>query len=192
MKERIILTIAAILIWVSPALSHQWELDPAHSSIQFGIKHIFSTVPGHFKEFSGKVFFNPEQLEKSNFDFTVKVDSIDTGVGKRDNHLRSGDFFDTGKFPTMSFQSTSVTHKEGNNYLLKGKLTVKDVTKEVELPLVYGGEAPNPFDKKKVVTGFDSQFSISRLDYGVGNGKFLEMGVVGGEVDIFVSLELIR
>ncbi len=191
MKKLMILAMI-ILFSASPAMAHQWELDLAHSSIRFGIKHIFSTVPGYFKEFSGKVFFNPEQLDKSNFDFTVKVDSIDTGVGKRDNHLRSGDFFDTGKYPTMSFKSTSVTHKEGNNYLLKGKLTVKDVTKDVELPLVYGGEAPNPFDKNKVVTGFDSQFSITRLDYGVGNGKFLEMGVVGGEVDIFVSLELIR
>lgn len=192
MKKLIILAIFLILVGASPALAHQWELDPAHSSIRFGVKHIFSTVSGHFSKFSGNVFFNPEQLDKSNFNFTVEVDSIDTGVGKRDNHLRSGDFFDAGKFSTMSFQSTSVTHKEGNTYLLKGKLTVKDVTKDVELPLVYGGEKPNPFDKKKMVTGFDTQFSITRLDYGVGNGKFLEMGVVGGEVNIFVSLEMMR
>ncbi len=192
MKKIIILTLAIVLFGLNPALANEWQIDPAHSSINFGVKHIFSTVFGNFSDFSGQVFFNPEQLEKSKFDFTVKVDSINTDVSKRDNHLRSGDFFDAGKFPTMSFQSTGITHTGGNDYLLKGKMTIKDVTKDIEATLTYWGEKPNPFDDKQLVTGFETRFAIERLEYGVGNGKFLEMGVVGPTVDIFTSLELTR
>lgn len=192
MKKAILLVLTFVLFGINPVMANEWKMDPAHSSINFSIKHVFSTVSGNFSEFTGQVIFNPEQLEKSKFDFTVNVDSINTGISKRDNHLRSGDFFDAGKFPNISFQSTGITHKEGTDYLLKGKMTIRDVTKDIEVTLTYWGEKQNPFNEKEVVTGFDTRFSIARLDYGVGNGKFLKMGVVGGEVDIFTSLEMTR
>lgn len=192
MKKIILITMALFVFGYAPAMANQWKVDPAHSAIVFEVKHIYATVSGRFSDFSGKVFFDPENPGKSKFDFTVRVDSINTGNGNRDNHLRSPEFFDAAGYPVMSFKSTRVQKKDGNTYVLAGRLTVKDVTQEVQLEMTYWGEKQNPFDKKMMVSGFDIPFKIDRLSYHVGNGKFFEMGVVGKEVSVFASLEMIR
>lgn len=174
------------------ATAFEWRLDPAHSDIMFEVKHIFSAVRGHFSEFSADAFFNPDELEKSRFDFVVKVDSIDTYIGKRDNHLRSEDFFAAKKYPEMVFKSSRVTHVEGNKYSLEGRMTVKDVSKNMKLDLILLGQKEHPLKKGTVVIGFETRFTLDRLEFNVGNGKFLKLGVVGKDVDVFISTEMMR
>ncbi|MBW2193267.1 MAG: YceI family protein [Deltaproteobacteria bacterium] len=141
---------------------------------------------------AGNVFFDPDSPEKSKFEFTVKVDSINTGIGKRDNHLRSDDFFAADKYPQMMFKSSRVTPAGKNKYILEGKMTVKDVTKDMRLEVVFLGQKENPFKKSKMVAGFETRFKINRLDFHVGSGKFYEMGVVDKDVEVLISLEAIR
>lgn len=173
----------------SPALAKEWQLDSNHSTVRFGVKHIFSTVYGSFPDVDALIRFDPEALEQSIFDFTVRVNSINTGNGKRDNHLRSKDFFDAADFPVMRFKSGKIIHLKGNHYSMTGTMTLKETSKEMEIPFIFHGTAPSPFDKSKLVTGFDTQFAIDRLEFGVGNGKFHKMGVVGRQVRVTISVE---
>lgn len=173
------------------ALAAEWEFDKAHSSFRFGIKHIFSTVYGHFDDYSGKLIFDPDNLAGSMFRFEVKVDSIQTNVNKRDNHLLSGDFFNARKYSEIIFESSSVKHVGGKNYEVAGKLTMKDVTKDVVLPIVFHGIKGHPMEGSRKVAGFDTHLKVNRLEYHVGDGRFYEMGVVDKDVDIFVSLEML-
>ncbi len=169
-----------------------WDLDPAHSGFYFGITHIYSTVRGYFEDFSGTMIFSPDDPAGSRFDFDVDVKSINTGNTKRDGHLNSPDFFDSKTYPTMTFKSAAVKHVEGDQYLVQGDLTIKDVTRSVEVPFTFLGVTTNPFDDKTEVAGFEARMTIDRLAYNVGNGKFYEMGVVGKDVDILISLEAVR
>ncbi len=196
MKNKITMAIAVaffVIVGLNGSVTaKEWKVDPAHSSIYFRIDHIYSKVNGHFPEFVGKIKFDPDNLKESQLAFTVNVKSINTNNGKRDGHLQSGDFFDAKKFPEMTFQSQSITHKEGNQYSVAGVMKVKDVSKNVELPFTYFGTKPNPFNPKQEVAGFEAHLTIDRMTYGVGNGKFLDMGVVGKDADVLISLEATR
>jgi polyisoprenoid-binding protein YceI len=174
------------------AAAPKWELDPAHSGIYFGVNHIYSTTRGYFEEFKGEVLFSPDDLAGSRFGFEVEVKSINTGNSKRDGHINSADFFDSAKYPKMTFTSTAINHVKGDQYVVEGKLTVKDVTKEVSVPFRFFGVTAHPFDKKSEVAGFEAQMTIDRLAYHVGGGKFYDMGVVGKEVDVLITMEVIR
>jgi polyisoprenoid-binding protein YceI len=173
-------------------LAQQWNLDPAHTNFYFEVKHTYAAVRGQFTKFSGDVYFDPANPGKSKFDFVVKVDSIDTKIGKRDTHLRSPDFFDAKRFPEMVFKSSKVTKVGGNRYIVDGKLTIKDVTKDLVLEFDYSGQKDNPLKPGELVAGLDALLTIDRLAYNVGDGKFYKMGVVGKDVDILVTLELLR
>jgi len=192
MKRIILIVLSLLVMGHAKVMAHEWKTDPIHTGILFEIHHIYSTVRGHFSDFTGDVFFDPENLDKSKFDFVVKVDSINTNNGKRDNHLRSNDFFAAGQFPVMTFKSSRVYHADGNKYILEGKMTIKDVTKNMVLEFIYWGQKENPFKKNEVVAGFDTRFNINRLDYHIGDGKFYKMGVVGKDVDILITLEVVR
>jgi len=184
---------AAVMFAVSAhAAAPSWSVDKAHSNIYFGVQHIYSTVKGVFNDFTGDIRFDPDNLGDSRFDFTVQVESIDTNITKRDNHLRSGDFFDAGKYPEMTFKSAAIKHLGGNGYSVEGTLTVKDVSRTVAVPFTYFGTTPNPFDPKQLVAGFEARMTIDRLQYHVGAGKFYDMGVVGKEVDILITIEAVR
>ena len=181
--------IPVILLFASTAWADQWQMDPDHTEIRFEIDHILTTVSGYFTDFKGDVFFDPENPDTASFNFTVKVKSIDTNNGKRDNHLRSKDFFSADDYPEMTFKTTSVKKQQNNIYALKGMLTIKDVTKEIETTFTFLSPKPHPFVKGKDVGGFVTRFRLDRLDYHVGSGKFLEMGVVGREVDVEIVME---
>lgn len=174
------------------AAAPKWEIDPAHAGVYFSIDHIYSTTRGYFEDFKGTVMFSPEDLANSRFDFEVAVKSINTGNSKRDGHLNSGDFFDSKKYPTMSFKSSAVKHVRGNQYVVDGTMTVKDVSKAVSVPFTLLGVKTHPFDDKKEVAGFDARLTIDRLAYHVGGGKFYDMGVVGKDVDVLITLEVTR
>ncbi|MGM0452915.1 MAG: YceI family protein [Thermodesulfobacteriota bacterium] len=177
---------------LSSAEAKHWQIDKDHSNIYFDIRHTYAMVRGQFGNFSGTVVFDPESAEASSVDFKVPVDSINTGITKRDSHLRSEDFFASGQYPYMTFYSTDIEHVKDNRYTVAGELTIKDVTKEVEIPFTYLGLRDNPLEEGQKVAGFEADFTINRLDYNVGTGKFAEMGAVGEKVDILVTLELLK
>ena len=190
--------LSAIFVFVfiftaqAPAAAPKWELDLAHTGIYFSVTHIYSTVRGFFSDIKGTVMFSPDDLAGSRFDFEVEVKSIDTSNSKRDRHLNSEDFFDSKKYPLMTFKSTAVKHVKDNQYVVEGEMTIKDVSQRVSVPFTFFGITTNPFDDKSEVAGFEAQMTIDRLAYNVGSGKYYEMGVTGKDIDVLISLETIR
>ena len=172
--------------------AEKWEIDKAHSNVYFDVRHTYATVRGQFDDFSGTLEFDPDNMAFSTVKFEVKTKSINTGIPNRDNHLRSEEFFAVNKFPVMTFESTGVKQKEGDQYTLMGNLTIKGQTKEVAVVFTYFGMRENPLKKGKMVAGFETRFSIDRLEYQVGPGKYAEMGVIGRNVDILISLEVLK
>ncbi len=194
MKTIQIIAISLLLAFTGSSAfgaARSWELDKAHSNIYFSVDHIFSKVNGHFNEFTLELTFDPANLAESKFLFEIKTDSIDTNIGKRDKHLQSADFFDAGKFPTMKFESTQISDAGNGMYDVAGKITIKDQTYDLTLPLKLMGIAEHPAKKGTEVAGFNGTITLDRLAHGVGNGKFHEMGIVGKDVEVFVSIEVL-
>ena len=173
------------------AQAQKWQIDTNHSSIYFQVRHTFVPVRGLFEDFTGSVDFDAADNSLKSVDFQVQVDSINTNITKRDNHLRSDDFFAAGEYPQMSFSSSRIQALENGRYLAQGRLTIKDVSKEMEIEIDFLGVKDNPLQKGQKVAGFVAEFSINRLDFNVGNGRFARMGVIGEEVHILVALELL-
>ena len=190
--KRIFFLLFVIAMGPFQAAAQEWELDPVHTNFYFEIKHTYAAVRGQFTDFTGEVYFDPDNPAKSKFDFMINVNSVDTKVGKRDTHLRSPDFFDAGKYPLMTFKSSGVSHAGGNKYIAEGILTIKDVSKKLALEFVYHGQKDNPLKSGELVAGLDARLTLDRLEYNVGDGKFYKMGVVGKDVDILITLELLR
>lgn len=174
------------------AEAEKWEIDKNHSNVYFDVRHTYATVRGKFDDFSGTLQFDPNKLALSSVAIEVNTKSINTNIAKRDNHLRSEEFFAVNEYPTMTFQSTGIKLKEGNKYTLEGHLTIKGKTSKVTVPFTYFGTRENPLKKGQKVAGFEARFSINRLDYGVGTGKYDNMGVIGNRVDILIALEVLK
>ncbi len=170
----------------------QWSFDKAHSIIYFDVNHIYSEVRGNFTDFDGSFNFDPKNPAAGSITITVQTQSVNTQETKRDNHLRGDEFFAVSKYPTMTFKSTAISHVKDDNYLIKGELTIKDVTRSIEVPFKFLGAKTHPFMNDHEVAGFQAQFTIDRLAYHVGNGKYFKLGVIGKNVDIFISLEMLR
>jgi polyisoprenoid-binding protein YceI len=168
-----------------------WNIDDNHTSISFEVTHFFTPVAGSFKEFEGALNFDPENLAGSRADFIVQIASVETDNEKRNNHLQSADFFDVKKFPEMKFKSSSFT-KEGDNYTIFGQLTIRDITREISIPVNLLGLGDHPLKKGKLITAMRAEFSINRNDYGVGSGSWTATAVVGDEVKIRILLEANR
>lgn len=188
----LLLALILTLATAAPSTASQWDIDKAHSNFYFDIAHTFATVRGQFRDFSGAVHFDPNHIEGGSVTFNIDVASIDTNIDKRDEHLRTDDFFSAEKFPRMTFTSTGVKHVKGNQYRITGNLTIKDVTRTITAPFTFLGIRDNPFKKGQKVAGFEAEFTINRLDYNVGSGKFAQMGVVGKDVHILVALEVLE
>lgn len=171
------------------AAAKSWELDKAHANVYFAVEHIFATIRGQFDNISATINFDPNDLASSSFFFEIEVESINTNVAKRDKHLRSADFFNESDFPVIRFQSKSITASGESTYDVAGTLTMKGKDYDFVLPLTLAGVKDHPTAKGMKVAGFNGTMAINRLDYGVGTGKFYKLGVVGKDVDIFVSLE---
>lgn len=191
-KSTLVTMIAVLLAAPVWAAAPQWELDPAHSGVYFSVQHIYSTTRGYFEDFTGSVNFSADDPGGSRFDFEVTVKSINTGNSKRDGHLNSGDFFDSKTYPKMTFTSSAVKHVKDNQYIVEGKMTVKDVSQTVAVPFTFLGATTHPFDNKTEVAGFEARMTIDRLAYHVGEGKFANMGVVGKDVEVLITLEVTR
>jgi len=192
MKRILFFLLFLVMMGPLQAMAQQWNLDPVHTNFYFDVKHTYATVRGQFLDFTGDVYFDPDNLDKSRFEFVIKVDSVDTNIGKRDTHLRSPDFFDAAKFPVMTFKSFKVTRGGDNKFIVEGTLTIKDVSKEIALEFDYHGQKENPVKKGEIIAGLDAKLSIDRLAYHVGDGKFYNIGVIEKDVDILFTLELLR
>ena len=169
-----------------------YKLDAAHTTIGFSVKHLMvSNVKGSFGEFDGTIEFDEANPSAMKASAVVQVASINTANEKRDEHLRSADFFDAATHPTITFESTRV---EGSlpNLTLVGNLTIRGVTKEVSIPVEVGGPITNPWGK--VVIGLSGGTTINRQDFGVNWSKALDGGgvVVGDEVKLILEIEAIK
>ena len=196
MRKLLRLTVAIISLFLLLNTAHaapsKWEIDRAHSGVYFDIRHTYATVRGQFDAFSSNFIFDPENIGASEFSIEVKVKSINTNNRKRDDHLRSGEFFAVKEYPLMIFKTEKIQRVEGNRFELEGKLTIKDVTRNVVVPFTYYGMKENPLKPKQLVAGFEAKFSLDRLEYHVGPGKYYEMGVIGRNVDVTITMEALR
>jgi polyisoprenoid-binding protein YceI len=192
-KHLFALTLAVLLLFSqnASAAARAWELDTDHSNVYFSIEHIYAKVQGRFTAIAATVHFDPANLKESRFDFEIKVDSIDTGIKQRDDHLRSADFFASSDHPLITFTSNAVTAAGEGVYQVAGTLTVKGKSRDLVLPLTLAGVKDHPTTPGKQVAGFNGRLSVDRLALGVGDGKFYKMGLLGKDVDVLVTLELL-
>ncbi len=187
----VLLTVFGV-ISVNAQDATMWKIDKAHTSVNFSINHFFNTVTGNFTDFDGDIYFDPSNLKGSKADFTIAVKSINTDNSKRDDQLQSPDFFNEKTFPNMTFKSIRFEKKSENEYLVHGKLTIKDKTRNIVLPLKVTGQMEHPMMKGTIILGLASNLKINRNDYGVGTGDWATTMVVGNEVDISINMELNR
>jgi polyisoprenoid-binding protein YceI len=165
-----------------------YNIDAKHSYIGFRITHMgLAEVPGAFRDFSGTINYDAQDLSKSSVDFTAKVTSVDTGVTPRDTHLRTKDFFEVETFPEMTFKSTKV-EKKGKNLLVTGDFTLKGVTKQIMIPFTINGVMKD--DRGNTKMGFSAATTIHRQDYGVKWGNKLPDGTLALSDTVKVDLQL--
>ncbi len=164
-----------------------FTVDKAHSSANFKIRHFTANVVGAFSDFDGTVIIDRANPAKSSVEFTIQSTSINTGNDGRDKHLRSGDFFDVEKFPTITFKSTAIAAKGKDAYDVTGDLTMHGVTKRVTLPVTFGGFLKTPRGEK---AGFELETTLNRKDYGILWNRALDEGGFMLSDDVKVTIEL--
>jgi polyisoprenoid-binding protein YceI len=182
------LVMAAVLPAAAAAQPTTYKVDPTHSSVGFSIRHFISDVPGRFKDFSGTVVYDAGTPAASSVQFSIKAASIATDNDARDNHLKSPDFFDAAKYPTLEFASTKVVSAGANQLSVTGNLTIKGVTKSITIPVKVGGVMKQGESQK---AGFSTTFTINRQDYNVAWNKVVEGGgaMLGDDVEITIRIE---
>lgn len=171
----------------------KWAIDPMHSEVQFKVKHLMiSTVTGSFKKFSGVVTTQSEDFENAEVQFSIDVNSIFTNQEMRDNHLKNADFFETEKYPTIDFKSTSLKKVEGQIFLLTGDLTMKGITKRVEVNVEFGGMGKDRQGNLKA--GFEVTATINRKDFGLTYNAVTEAGglTLGEEIKLMANIQVAK
>lgn len=169
-----------------------WVIDPSHSEIFFKVKHlVIATVTGSFERFEGKVTTHSDDFTDAEIEFSADVDSINTNVPDRDKHLKSDDFFDAEHFPKIYFKSRSFK-KTGDRYKLTGDITIRGITKEIEMDAEYGGAMKDPWGNDKV--GFEITGKLNRKEFGLKWNVLTEAGgaVAGDEVKLMLNVELVK
>jgi polyisoprenoid-binding protein YceI len=191
MRSLALLVLLAAAAAPPSSLATRYEVDDQHTSVTFSVRHLFTEVEGRFQTFDGEIVFDPAAPEQTTIKGTIDAASIDTNVQKRDEHLRSADFFDVAKYPKIAFASTGVTDidKATNKGKILGNLTMHGVTKPVVLDAQFLGAATDPWGNRKA--GFAATTTINRKDFGLGWNKALESGglLVGDEVTIRINVE---
>ena len=170
-----------------------WDFDKTHSSVNFSVRHLMvSKVRGQFHDWTGTLALDSDDITKSKVDVVIQAASIDTKEEKRDAHLRSADFFDVDKFPTLAFKSTSIEKISDEEIKIHGELTIHGVTKAVVLVTEVSGIQKDPWGGTR--TGFSASTSIERADFGLHWNAALEAGgvVVGKKVEITLEIEAIQ
>ena len=170
-----------------------WTIDPVHSDIQFKIRHMMiSTVTGVFHQFSGQLKASEADFSDAEIAFEADIDSIDTRNEQRDGHLKSDDFFNAAAFPKLSFRSTAFEKTGEDSFVLKGDLTIRDVTRPVTLDVTYGGTLQDPYGQTKA--GFELSGKINRKDFNLNWDAVTEAGsvVVSNEVKLNLNVQVVQ
>lgn len=170
-----------------------YTIDPSHSQIEFRVQHLgFSKVTGGFEEFEGRFELDPDNLETLKAEATIEAASIDTGEEERDSHLRSEDFFAVESHPELRFETTDVQEVSGDSLTVTGELTIRGVTKEIELDVTYLGEAQDPWGGERAA--FEATGSINREEFGLTWNKVLETGnfLVGEDVELTLDVQGVK
>lgn len=187
--------LAIITLFTNAAVAQvNWTVDPAHTNARFEAKHLgIAFVDGQFKKLDGKVVTSSDKdFNNAKVNFNIDVNSIDTRVEMRDNHLKSDDFFSAEKFPTMKLTNATLSGKNGK-FTLKGDLTIRDVTKKVAFNVVQNnGIITDPWGKTRA--GFTATTTINRFDYGINYADKLPSGVfaVAPEINITINVEITK
>ncbi len=171
----------------------KWSIDTTHSEVQFKVKHlVISTVTGSFNEFGGELTSEKDDFTDVQASFFANVNSINTNNAQRDGHLKSDDFFSADKFATINFVSSQLVKKSSGDYTMKGNLTIKDVTKEVELAVEFGGIAKDPYGQIKA--GFEISGKINRKEFGLTWSALTETGglLVGDDIKLVLSVQFVK
>jgi polyisoprenoid-binding protein YceI len=168
-----------------------YTIDKAHSEVTFQVRHLVTKVRGHFTDFGGTIQFDEAQPEKSSIAFSVSTASIDTAAADRDAHLRGEDFFAADKHPSITFTSSKVAKKSGEQFTVEGTLTIRNTARVLAVPVTFLGAAKDPWGNARV--GFEGDITVNRKDFGLNWNAALETGgfLVGDDVKISVSLQAI-
>jgi len=193
--NRFVLVAFSALLTAAPAAAQTWQIDPAHTRASFSVRHLgISTVRGDFNGVSGSAEYDGRDVTKAKINATIDVKSLTTRVQQRDDHLKTADFFDVAKYPTMTFVSTSITTAGSGKYKMAGSLTLRGVTKEVTFDL----SAPSPVIKDPLNgasrVGAAATTTINRKDFGLPYNDKLPDGTpaVGDSVDVTIDIELLQ
>ncbi len=170
-----------------------WQVDGVHSAVNLTVRHMVITkVRGHFGKWSATLQLDTAELTRSTVEVDIEAASIETGVADRDTHLRSPDFLDAAKYPTLRYRSRRVEAVSKDRLRVVGDLTIRDVTREIVLDVEYGGQGKDPWGNTRV--GFTATTSLNRKDFGLTWNQALETGgvLVADRVDIEIELQAIK
>ncbi len=190
MKRSMILAVLlAVLAFPARSWAATYDVDVDHTTVSFKVKHLFSKVQGQFKKFQGTIEYDPAKPESWAAQGEIDAATIDTNVPERDKHLRSADFFETDKYPVITFKTTKVTEATAEAAKLEGLITIHGVEKLIVLDLQIHGVGKDPWGN--VRAGFTATTRIDRKDFGLTWNQALEAGgvLVGDEVDITLEIE---
>jgi polyisoprenoid-binding protein YceI len=183
------LGVLGLFLWPSLSWAAVYKVDPDHTTVSFKVRHLFSKVQGLFNKFEGTIDYEPGKPETWKTSGTIDATSINTNVPERDKHLRSADFFDVEKYPTISYKSTKVTNATETSAKLEGFITIHGVEKPITLDLEIRGAGKDPWGNTRA--GFTATTKINRKDFGLNWNQALETGgvLVGDEVEITLEIE---
>ncbi len=189
LKQYCVLVVLALFLWPSLSWAAVYNVDINHTTVSFKVRHLFSKVQGLFNQFEGTIDYEPGKPETWKTSGTIDVRSINTSVPKRDDHLRSPDFFDAEKYPTISFKSTKVIKATDTTAKLEGLITMHGVEKPIVLDVEIHGIGKDPWGGTRA--GFTATTKINRKDFGLNWNQVLESGgvLVGDEVEITLEIE---
>jgi polyisoprenoid-binding protein YceI len=189
--KQILTSIAATLLLGSVAYAMDtYNIDPAHTSIGFSVRHLgLNNVKGQFKEFAGVIVLDDGKIAEARG--TIQVKSVDTGVQQRDNHLRTADFFDATNYPTITFKTKRI-EMTGGQIVMISDFTMRGVTKELRLPAKLAGPSKDPWGNLRI--GLEAKTKLNRKDYGINYHQVIETGVlaVGEEVELEINAEAVK
>lgn len=193
MRNLKFLVTVLFLSTISIFSQNDWTVDKAHSKVGFSVNHmVITSVEGYFKDYDAKISTNEDNFSAANIFLSINTSSIFTDHEKRDNHLRSDDFFNAEKYPQMIFKSKSMDKLSEGKYKLIGDFTIRDVTKEIVLDVKFNGIIKDGYGNMRA--GFKITSEINRFDYNLKWDKTIETGglIVGKEVELIINLEILR
>lgn len=186
-SSKLLLSVFAMwLVAANSVAAEKYEIDPVHSHMGFTVRHmVVARVSGKFKDFSGAIVYDEKDVTKSSVSVNIKTASIDTENEKRDHHLRSADFFDAENYPEITFVSKKI-EKRNDGYIAIGDLTIRGVTKQIELPFRILGKINDPYGNTRI--GIEAGMTLNRFDYGVKWDKALDSGSLIVSEDVVLNL----